>query len=140
MEARRERPTLQARGSGCLALTRSYATSRRCVLHWYSRVRVAAARLTQPLCLKFAQDESSSFKSPRMECQAASYEQGLPPEPLIIRRKATRSVDLSHFGMGDRRTLVLSRGLQVLPDVDTVSAVHGKLRPPPTHTYTYTLN
>lgn len=55
-----------------------------------------------------------------MECQTASYEHGLPPEPLIIRRKATRSVDLSHFGMGDRRTLVLSRGLQVLPDVDTV--------------------
>ena len=58
-----------------------------------------------------------------MECQAASAKYNLPPEPLLIRRKATRSVDLSHFGLGDTRSLVLSQGLTILPDVDTVRAV-----------------
>lgn len=69
----------------------------------------------------------ASQRSPRMECQRASYLHRLPPEPLIIRRKATRSVDLSHFGMGNSRTLMLSRGLAVLPDVDTVDLRNNRL-------------
>lgn len=58
--------------------------------------------------------------SPRLQCMAKMQGKHMPPEPLIIRRKPTTAIDLSHFGIGNQRARVLAAGLMLMQDVDTV--------------------
>ncbi|ETV69405.1 hypothetical protein, variant 1 [Aphanomyces astaci] len=57
------------------------------------------------------------------ECTAAN----ILPEPLLSRITADRRLELSHFGLGDTKAIVLSKSLALMPDIQALNLTANRL-------------
>ncbi|ETV96776.1 hypothetical protein, variant [Aphanomyces invadans] len=57
------------------------------------------------------------------ECTAAN----ILPEPLLSRITPDRRLELSHFGLGDAKAIVLSKSLALMPDIHALNLTDNRL-------------